>query len=264
MAIKIDCPRCKTLLQVPRKLAGGYVNCPNCKGRLWVAKDAAAEATPSPLAPLPRAVPPVAGSSGSMPVLRAAPELAATAPAILPPGVPAPPPPPPPRKRVARFITADSADSRLLLAADGKLPELHLEEDGTQQKEQAGGRAMNPVVLFAILAASIVVSILLVWLGMAQSDATGSPQKDRARQMIETNYFGSGNIENRPLEPYQVLLRDADAAHSRGDYRTEQECYRRVLRMLRAERQTQEKGLTGSRSRDKQLDDALTVLLGKR
>ena len=46
MAIKTDCPRCKAHLQVPNKLAGGYVNCPQCKGRLWVAKDAPADATP--------------------------------------------------------------------------------------------------------------------------------------------------------------------------------------------------------------------------
>ena len=46
MSIKLDCPRCKTLLQVPNKLAGGYVNCPHCKGRLWVSKDAAVEKTP--------------------------------------------------------------------------------------------------------------------------------------------------------------------------------------------------------------------------
>ncbi len=45
MAIKLDCPRCKTPLHVPGKLAGGYVNCPRCKGRLWVSKDAPSDAT---------------------------------------------------------------------------------------------------------------------------------------------------------------------------------------------------------------------------
>jgi hypothetical protein len=176
--------------------------------------------------------------------------------------VPVPPPPPPPRKRVARFITADSADSKLLLAADGKLPELHLDEDTAQQKEQATARPMNPAVLFAALSASIVLSVLLVWLGMSQSDAASSPLKDEARHTIEKEYFGSGNIENRPLEPYQIWLRDAYSAYTRRDYKTEREFYRKVLQRLHEERGTQEKGLTGSRSRDKELEKALTVLLG--
>ena len=44
MAIKTDCPRCKTPLLVPNESAGTYAHCPQCKGRLWVAKDAPADA----------------------------------------------------------------------------------------------------------------------------------------------------------------------------------------------------------------------------
>jgi DNA-directed RNA polymerase subunit RPC12/RpoP len=41
MAIKLDCPRCKKPLSVPRKKLGRYVNCPRCGGRFWVPEKAA-------------------------------------------------------------------------------------------------------------------------------------------------------------------------------------------------------------------------------
>ena len=41
MAIKLDCPRCKKPLSVPRKKIGRYVNCPRCGGRFWVPENAA-------------------------------------------------------------------------------------------------------------------------------------------------------------------------------------------------------------------------------
>ena len=48
------------------------------------------------------------------------------------------------RKKVARFITAEAAQSTLRPAADGKLPDLQLEEGAAQQKPQAGQQSMNP------------------------------------------------------------------------------------------------------------------------
>jgi len=86
-------------------------------------------------------------------------------------------------------------------------------------------------------------------------------QKKHARQTIEDTYFGSGNLDNKDLAPYQALLREAQRAHARGDVKTEREHYRKVLDMLREERGTHEKGLTGSRSRDKDLEEAISVLL---
>ena len=80
--------------------------------------------------------------------------------------------------------------------------------------------------------------------------------------MIEDKFFGAGNIENKGLEPYQVLLREAQLAHSHGDFETERQRYRRVLDMLRAEHGADEKGLTGSHRRDKELEGEISVLLG--
>ena len=82
------------------------------------------------------------------------------------------------------------------------------------------------------------------------------------RQKIEDHYFGSGTLEAKRLEPYQLLLREAQQAQSRGDDKTERKRYHKVLDMLRAERGAEERGLTGSRSKDKELEEAISVLLG--
>jgi hypothetical protein len=258
MAIKLDCPRCKTRLHVPSKLADSYVHCPQCKGRVWVAREPAAPVTPAapasgvelverPATPAPA----VAGRSAD-----------ATVPAATGRGLTSLPPVPARRKKVARFITAEAAQSTLQPAADGKLPDLQLEEGAAQQKPQAGQHSMNPLVLLGVLSASVAVSILLVLVGIRRTDTATSQRKDEARQVIESKFFGAGNIENKGLEPYQVLLREAQRARSRGDFATERQHYRRVLDMLRAERGADEKGLTGSHRRDKELEEEISVLLG--
>ncbi len=245
MSIKLDCPRCKTLLQVPNKLAGGYVNCPHCKGRVWVSKDAAAEKTPTaPLADPPLKKEPV--------------------PIEPPPPAPAksdPPQPPAPRKKVARFISAETADSTLRPAADGKLPELQLDEGAVRQKPQEKSSSMNPLVLLGVLSVSVVLSIVLAMIDLGSPAAPRSERKEQMRYLIERDFFGSGNIDNRALKSYQILLREAQRAYTRGDYKTERKNYRRVLEMLRAERGADRKGLTGSRRRDKKLEEAISVLL---
>jgi len=227
MPVKIDCPRCKTRLQVPSKLANGYVNCPECKGRLWVPRDAVVEAAPA--APL------------------ASPTSA--------------PPAPAPRRKVARFITAEPSDSTLPLAADGKLPELRLETDDARAKPSAEARSMNPLVLFGVLCLSVAFSMAIVIFARRTSSEPDADLKAQARWKIEQEFFGSGNMDDRNPAPYQILLRDAQRAHARGDFQSEKKCYRKVLDMLRAERGTLEKGLTGSRWRDKQLEEAIVVLL---
>jgi hypothetical protein len=214
---------------VPNKLVGGYVNCPECKGRLWVSRDAAVE--PSPAAP------------------SASPRSAA---------------PPAPRKKVARFIVAEPSDSTLPLAADGKLPELRLESDAAGSKSSEDAKSMNPLVLFGIVFLSVALSIAIVLLAQTQMNEPNAEEKDNARWRIEQEYFGAGEIDDRNPAPYQVLLRDAHRAHVRGDFQNEEKCYRKVLDMLHAERGTLEKGLTGSRSRDKQLEEAINVLLKKK
>lgn len=255
MPIKLNCPRCKTPLQVPSKKAGGYVNCPHCKGRLWVSKDAAIESSQSaPMAepPLKTEPPPTEYTpvppKASGPISPAAP-------------LPEPPPAPIPQKKVARFITTEAADSTLRMAADGKLPELQLDEGKGKQKQDDKSSSMNSLLLFGILSISVVVSIMLVMIGPQPQTDSHNAEKANQRYFIEENYFGAGNIDNRPLEPYQVLLREAQQAHTREDFKAERQCYRRVLDMLCAERGPNRKGLTGSHQRDNKLEEAISILL---
>ena len=267
MPIKLDCPRCKTPLQVPNKLAGGYVNCPHCKGRLWVSKDAAAEKTPTaPLAEPPSkkgaaaGLPSSAGRNTRENTAGQASSGAQTSESRLFQRT-AKPQPPAPRKKVARFISAETADSTLRPAADGKLPELQLDEGAVRQKPQEKSSSMNPLVLLGVLSVSVVLSIVLATIDLGSPATPQSERKEQMRYLIERDFFGSGNIDNRALKPYQILLREAQRAYTRGDYKTERENYRRVLGMLRAERGADRKGLTGSRRRDKKLEEAISVLL---
>jgi len=252
MAIRIDCPRCKASLQVPNDLAGGYIHCPHCKGRMWVSKDSPTDAT----------------AIGSIAITESDKTVVATK--AMPPSSPIPPirtiqpafspAPSRPRKKVARFITADAADSSLRLAPDGKLPKLHLDEGRQHQRSDGSVKPVHPLLLLGILSISIILSVSLVFLG-GDSSASSSRIKAIMRQKIENSYFGLGNLESEDLKPYQLELREARQAYSRGDYKAEQVHCRKVLNLLRAERGMEDHGLTGSRTKDKELEEALTILL---
>lgn len=266
MAIKIDCPRCKMSLRVPNGEAGGYVNCAHCKGRLWVPKDAAADETP---------VETVTISAGSsQPVVSMEPPKSPSnlpvrgVPSVVTPlsvqAMPAPLvllQPSMTRNKVARFIAAEAAESTLKLAADGKLPELHLEEGSAEQKAEQSPRSVNPLVMVGVLTISVVLSIVLALVDVDSSPVSGSKKKGQMRQRLADHYFGLGDLDAKRLEPYQIRLREARQAYGRGDYKTERQGYRKVLDMLRAERGGDQRGLTGSRTKDKELEEALLVLL---
>lgn len=301
MPIKIDCPRCKTALAVPSKKAGGYVNCPSCSGRFWVPADAPNEPNPAGKAStgsVTLAVPPGAAASQVPPPV-AAPPKPAMPPGQAPQGKPAPPsasppsggkpfsaptrpapppgnlapppadaaaPPPPaaPDRKVARFITAEAAESTLKLADDGKLPELHLEEGEKSGPKQAKQTSLNPLVLFGLLAMSVVLSLVMAFIEPGTEGSSNVEERQHARYIIQTEYFADEEhlkLDNPPpLKPYQRLLRDALEAHARGDYNTERARYRQVLKLLRAERSEFE-GITGSPTRDRELEAQLTILL---
>ncbi len=260
MAIKIDCPRCKTPLQVPNGQAGGYVNCAHCKGRLWVPKDAVADETPV------EAVSVLAGSSQPVAAVKPPRKLREPTSPAAPLSVQAIPTPlvpvsPVKRSKVARFIAAEAAESPLKLATDGKLPELRLEEGGTEKKAEQNQRSVNPLVMVGVLTISVVLSIVMVLMDVESSPQSGSRMKAQMRQRLTDHYFGLGDLNSKQLEPYQLKLREARQAYTRGDHKTEQQCYRSVLDMLRAEPGGNQRGLTGSRTKDKELDEAILVLL---
>jgi uncharacterized protein YbaR (Trm112 family) len=259
MAIRLDCPRCKTPLHVPGNLAGGYANCPRCKGRLWVPKDAPEDATRVETIEIlmngdtgPAAAASITSPEGSHAAWTMAPwAFTPPAPASIVP-----------HRRVARLITAESADSTLKRGDDGQLPELHLAEDAAEKSRGTRARPVPPLALLGILGLSVAISLALVLYDGPVPANSAAGKKAAMRQKIEDHYFGSGTLEAKRLEPYQLLLREAQQAQSRGDDKTERQRYHKVLDMLRAERGAEERGLTGSRSKDKELEEAISVLLG--
>ena len=269
MPIKLECPRCKKPLAVPRKKAGSYVHCPGCGGRFWAPasnEEQPAEPTgvapaeesrePAPAAPptrqpaqkprlAPKTEPRPSGDrlSGDRPSGNVPPREA--------------PSPGAPRKNVARFVSAEAAQSPLELAEDGKLPELRLEQEAEKTPRGEKGRAINPAVLIGGIALSVVFSlVLLLW----EPSASGpGDDKASARQTIRDNFFAVA--DDQPPLPYQQWLREAQRAASRGDVRTERMLYQRVLDQLRAERGPFDPGLTGSRANDKELEQQIIVIL---
>lgn len=295
MAIKIDCPRCKKPLSVPRKRAGGYVNCPECSGRFWVPNEAPADAprggtfaasSGTTVAHPPQAPPPP-GSGPSTVSMRGTPSISspqtapisvspaappntplansplAVTPPLSPPGPIPTPPAPAQGRKAARFISAEAAQSKLEIAEDGQLPDLHLQEGDKKQKSRQRSTTVNPLVLFGIIAISVVISISLALYDTDPDQTSSARTKAHARRQIEEQYFGEIGSQ-QPLKPYQIYLREAQRAHTQRDFKRERELYRRVLELLRAERPREARGLTGSRQRDKDLQQYISVLLGPR
>ncbi len=165
--------------------------------------------------------------------------------------------------RTARLITSETAQSALKLAPDGRLPELHLDEDETKKKaDDDQSAAMNPLVLFGLLTLSVAMSVAMVLIDWGTPTTSRAEERGKARALIEEKFFGGGSLDRtKPLEPYQELLRDAQREHFRGNLRKERELYRRVLDMIRAERGAGDRGLTGSLTNDRLLERQLLILL---
>ena len=274
MAIKVTCPRCNTALQVPPKLLGQYTQCPACQSRILIPINApAAVAAGSPedsaaggntatvrmpagvVAPPPR---PAAASAPAAP--SAADEASGRATASVPTARwsdHAPADQPAPRK-TARFITAESAaPATVQLPPGGELPKLQLAEN-TLRKSGAKDSKMNPLVLVGAACLSFCLCIVLL-LSDFDAPETDSTQEAAIRQTLESYYKN----QEGPLAPYQVELRDAQQARSRGDRAAEQRHYRKVLDLLHAERDPRDRfrGLTGTPLSDQNLEKQLARLL---
>jgi hypothetical protein len=256
MPIELDCPRCKHRLSVPSRKAGDYATCPRCQGRFWVPGPTPGQvpASAPPAGAIPMATPPV--KRGASP---------AATPPIPNPQSPIPisaveAPPVVALRRTARLVTTETTQSALKPAEDGKLPELQLREFGEAPAQKARSRGMNPLVLFGLLAVSLAATVLLVLMPTDGQDATTLREKQQARGIIQSEYFGGGTV---PLEPYQRWLREAHQAHVRGDAKREQDLYKRVLSLLRVERSGSDQWLTGSPTSDEQLRQQIETLLSE-
>lgn len=293
----VSCPRCAGRLWVPKEGTGEEDAASDGSSAMPAVPVAAPPATGSPAAAPPVGSPPIARPAA--PPTRG-PQPAVTRATFIPPAAPYAPPPAAPlampgapaapasaaqpapaapvapvqssftwnatapapiaSKKTAKFITADATESNIHPLADGKLPELALNEGQQADKAEKGGRTVSPLVLMLVLASSVVMSIMIVVVDWGPIGAGNSQIKAEARARIRADYFDNMD-RNTPLAPYQIYLRDAQQAHSRGEFRTERELYRKVLDLLKAERSPLARGVTGSQSRDKTLERYVTTLL---
>lgn len=179
--------------------------------------------------------------------------------AAQPASAPAPAEPKPPEKKVARLILTEPSPTQWKLGADGDLPNLRLKEENEPEEKREKPSGSNPLLLFILVGVSVVVSIMLLMVDLNPQEGAGVDAKARARQIIAQEYYTNLNPDE-PLQPYQVYLREAQWAHSRGDARTEREMYQKVLKLLFAQ-DDEFRGLTGSRDRDRRLEEQLRILL---
>lgn len=266
---------------VPSKLAGSYATCPSCKGRLWVPEKppAGSEATPgserladpngSGSAPVARGngaptwTPPLATASPL--AAAAANSAAATTPAgpAAPPRIASTAAPLVPPVKTARLISAAADVSTIQPSADGKLPELQLEDAARTLEGRPKGKTVSPLILLMVLSLSVALSMALVLVDFGAPSASGARRRNEARQRIEANYFPLATEHGKVTAPerYQRLLAEAARAYTRGDRPLERRMYSRVLDLLRSEHDRFQRGVTGSRERDKQLEELITIVL---
>ncbi len=163
-----------------------------------------------------------------------------------------------PQRKVARFITAESAPSTVHLAPGGELPKLQLTENAQAAKSGSKTSSMNPLVVVGAACLSFCLCVVLLLMDF-DSMSVDSGQEADIRMKLESYY----KDQEGPLAPYQVYLRDAQQARSRGDRQLEQRQYRKVLNLLHAERDPRDRfrGLTGTPKDDQNLEKLLATLL---
>lgn len=163
-------------------------------------------------------------------------------------------------RTVAKFITDRKGETLVRLGEDGHLPELALAEITAprhdKRKRPAPG---NPALIYGALGFSLLASLAMLFLDSAVTDER-SLSKTEARQAVMHNFVGG---DKGPIKPYQRLLRDAGLAQSRGDFKSERENYKKVLRLLNSEDKNPFTGITGTEEGDKDLKKHLAVLLGR-
>ena len=182
----------------------------------------------------------------------------------------APPAAPPQVRKVARLVSAEAAQSSLKLAADGQLPHLQLQEDDKNAKGQGKSRSIPPLVMIGAWILSVVLTVAIVVIANPDSSSNVTTQdKETAMADIEKQFFG--DPVRGELLPYQRLLREARQARARSDFKAERQYYKQVLDLLHTEtwgssaapapRDRLEKGITGSRDHDHDLERLILTIL---
>ncbi|HEY2414411.1 MAG TPA: hypothetical protein VGI40_19355 [Pirellulaceae bacterium] len=172
------------------------------------------------------------------------------------PTAPAASNPPPAPANVARFKTAASTTTTIAPAADGKLPGLLLADTEGAVAGESGEKGVPLWLACVAVIGSTLVSVFLLF-----SDTSGKPSTRTKHAEARTQIAQFYGNDIAPLRPYQVLLREAQLAHSRGDHELERQRYRQVLALLRSEKRSKYETITGTPSDDEQLAECLSALL---
>ncbi|MEM9943847.1 MAG: hypothetical protein AAF939_19960 [Planctomycetota bacterium] len=159
-------------------------------------------------------------------------------------------------QQTARIIKTESVQPQLTV--DGKLPTLQLKDD-VKPKHEEDSITRNPAFIGVLVCVSLLLSVLMLLIAQ--------PPKDKARQAVENarsaiKKFYSVRIDENP-QPYQLDLRQAQLAHSRGDFIAETQAYQRVMLRFRAEDDGKPFKVTGSKDWDTELHDLVSTLLNE-
>lgn len=156
----------------------------------------------------------------------------------------------------ARIIQADTTDTGF--GNEGELPTLQLKEQKHKPRVTSNELRTSPIFLAILVSTSLITSGLILFFA-DYGTAVDQQALDRARAEIRRFYEVRIDVE---LKPYQVDLREAQLAHSRGDHEAEQEAYRRVMARFHAEDRNPFVGVTGSPTADAELEKLVATMLG--
>jgi hypothetical protein len=288
------CPNCGGKLGVPEKLKGQPVLCPKCDLE-FVPEENSVKSTRSPekgskriaKQPVLRAIPlPVGVADDSQEVAEPVTQLKRTDSPLMPPK----------KKRkskkksestvpvvgsdvLPKSVTRDSKDSKLAqaktieepavakiiqqetvepkLTKDGKLPTLLLADEEKPRVSERGGLKSNPIVVGLLICVSLVSSVGMLFL-IDSGRPEGRQEVKEARKDVERFYEVR---EDQELQPYQLELREAQRAYSRGDFSAEASFYQKVMLRFHNEALTKYSGLTGSPVGDNDLEKNVSLLL---
>ncbi len=155
----------------------------------------------------------------------------------------------------ARIIKSVAVEEDL--AKDGKLPSLQLRDD-SKPEPVAAKLKTSPIFLGLLICVSVISSGLMLAFGDFGNSGNQQTLND-VRAELEKFYAVRPDVEPKP---YQLELREAQLAHSRGDRAAEVAAYRKVIARFHAEDRNQYIGVTGLPSDDRKLKDLVSIMLG--
>ena len=152
------------------------------------------------------------------------------------------------KRKAARLLSGETAETWLPLGADGQLPELVVKDEQQAETQKRDTSESNPLLLVAVLVGSVAMSLLLLFVPEEGPGNTGTLTD--SLQALETSYIGKGD-----LKPYQLLVRKALEFEHEGERGQAKEVYRQLLDMLHAEKRSSSEFLTGPAFSSKEPND---------